>query len=225
MLASVNSNQGFYIGRYEVGFIGETAKTTYTSYTTDPTQEEIDSETEKLVVQKDAQIYNYVPWGSAMDDITAYNCGTDESPAYVIGAVELATNFDKVNNYSGVTSTLIYGIQWDMVLRYVADENHNVNDSSSWGNYAPSPNDGILQTTGKNSAWQAKKIYDLAGNIREYTMECASQMNNGSTNFDYRVVRGGDYDRIGTTHPASHRYSNSPYDPYDYIGFRLALYL
>ena len=41
---------------------------------------------------------------------------------------------------------------------------------------------GSLQTTGKNENWQAKKIYDLAGNSYEWTME--------SNSCDFRVYRG-----------------------------------
>lgn len=35
------------------------------------------------------------------------------------GAVELARNFDTVNGYTSVTSTLCYNVQWDAVMKWI----------------------------------------------------------------------------------------------------------
>ena len=60
-------------------------------------------------------------------------------------------------------------------------------------------------------------IYDLAGNVYEWTME--------SYITDYRVRRGGFYDITGAVYPASSRLGYDPSDYIDSLGFRLTLYL
>ena len=179
MLASVNSNKGFYIGRYETGYMDEMEKVSIRDFKTEPTEAEIDEETSKLVVQKDAPIYTKVAWGSLGAPRVPVNISSTYSPLgpqYVIGAVRLAQDFAKMNNYTQATTGLPYGIQWDMIMRFVEDEEHDINDSISWGNYcdatgSAATDSGILQTAGKNESWQAKNIYDLAGNAEEWTME------------------------------------------------------
>ena len=78
-------------------------------------------------------------------------------------------------------STMVYGNQWDEVMAWLiatGDKTETqVNEKSSdWGNYFGSTgtaatNSGSLQTAGKNEAWQANNIYDLAGNHFEWTQE------------------------------------------------------
>lgn len=193
MIDSVTKYKGFYVGRYEAGFLGDTPKSNYTvaSKVSKPTQEQINYETSKIVIQRNAQIYTFVPWGTSTNDITATDVSSTNIPEYVLGAVELSKNFGLVNGYADISTNLIYGIQWDAIMRFVSDNTHNVNDSSNWGNYNNSTsiaqyNSGVLQTAGKNEYWKAKNIYDLAGNVAEWTMEANS---NGK-----RVYRGGGFD-------------------------------
>ena len=91
----------------------------------------------------------------------------------------------------GGQSTMIYGNQWDEVLDWLVNTGMRstfvYSNSASWGNYSNSTgaaetNSGSLQTAGKNEAWQANNIYDLAGNYWEYTQE--------SRLTSYRVIRG-----------------------------------
>ena len=105
-----------------------------------------------------------------------------------------------------VTSTMIYGVQWDATMEWLkqtkfAGKPEEVDtNSSSWGNYS-----GSLKYTG-TEGYEANKIYDLAGNYREWTQEVLSTI--------CRVTRGGDYNFSGFIDPASDRdYSNpSRYD-------------
>ena len=73
---------------------------------------------------------------------------------------------------------------------------------------------GIDLNGGKN---QVKKVYDLAGNVSELTMESYNTYN--------RVVRGGDYDSIGSGCPASNRYNCFSPSSSINIGFRPTLFL
>ena len=200
MYKSVKANGGFYIGRYEAG------KDT----------------NGKVVVQKNANVYNNVYWSStkAMQESETATTG---------GAVELSRNFAKENNYKTVQSTLIYGVQWDAVMNWMKDiENSSATstdkkyiiDSIGMGWYdGVSGNSehktGIDLNGGKN---QVKKVYDLAGNLWEWTME--------SCYADGRVRRGGFYYRTGSYNPASYRDNgDNPSDSNDYIGFRPTLFL
>ena len=128
------------------------------------------------------------------------------------GAVQLARSFAGENGYKTVTSTLCYGVQWDAALKWI-DPNYTgfAKDSSGKGYY----DESSPTTTGYHAE---KKIYDLAGNVWEWTME--------SYDTGYRVFRGGDYYGSGSDCPASDRGSNhTSHDVYDSIGFRVTLYL
>ncbi len=201
MCNSVKKYGGFYIARFEAG----------DSYATEigVARSEI-TEARSIVSKKGAYVYNYVKWGEAIDEI-----GEN-------GAVYLSQNMYK--DHASVVSTLCYGVQWDAVMNFVSDEDHNVNDSRKWGNYkdsieAAATNKGILQQTGTNEAWKAKNIYDLAGNVWEWTMESGSLVNVG------RVARSGAYCNNGFNLSAFNRNPlNFNYFQYD-VGFRVALYL
>ena len=219
MLQSIKANGGFYIGKYEVGSFDNPVTSS--------------DNTRQAVIQQGAYPYNYVTCSQA-EEI----------------AEGLATG--------GKTSTLMFGIQWDLVLAYLeskgvpaADLN---DDSSSWGNYAnnsfpvaegnkyaiynqstyqlgewnpvPSdyekPNSGteswVLLSTGAVEDNSKMNIYDLAGNVYEWTLE-------KSTNPGYPCAyRGGFYDYNGYYGPASSRSLSSTSGSFDDIGFRPALY-
>ena len=186
MYASVKRNGGFYIGRYEAG---TTDKRTSGAGTED-----------SVLVQKGKNVYNYVGWSNNND--MSIDTG---------GAVQLARNFAGENGYKTVTSTLCYGVQWDVALKWI-DPNYTgfAKDSSGKGYY----DESSLSTTGYHAE---KKIYDLAGNVSEWTME-------SSTN--HRVLRGGVYSYSGSNIPASDRSGYYPSsDSNDGIGFRVTLYL
>ena len=209
MMLSVKNNKGFYIARFEAGDGDATAART--KVTTAHT----------VVSKKNAYVYNYVPWGKSMRDTSAQNLnGVDN----VAGAVELSKNMYK--DSTSVVSTLCYGVQWDAVMNFVSDATHNIKDSRSWGNYnnstgAAATNSGssnMNYTTGRNEAWKAKNIYDLAGNVNEWTMESYSSYNRGS--------RGGHYYNNGAAYSAaSNRYNTYPTGAVNNIGFRATLYI
>ncbi len=192
MYKSVKDNKGFYIGRYEAGSEGE-------------------NEDKKVVVKKNKPVYNAVPWSNSKDMTVLTG-----------GAVELAKNFIKDKTYKGkVTSTLIYGVQWDATLKFFNDESY-LKDGKGKGwyqdNYSTgNPNHLTGIGVDSNASNKVRNIYDMAGNVSEWTME--------AHHTNYRVSRGGDYNSDGSQDPASYRDSYSPFASGGSIGFRLALYV
>ena len=148
----------------------------------------------------------------------------------------------------GNTSSLMFGIQWDLVLAYLEANGVSENDlkvnSGSWGNYMKEafditrgkystdnganyttvngtyqkPASRVLLTTGATERNSKMNIYDLAGNVWELTLE-------KSTNTSYPCAsRGGYYSTIGSFNPASYRSYNSTSNSNYSVGFRPALY-
>ena len=197
MKNSVTKNNGFYVGRYEAG-------TTASSGT---------GIRGEVVSKKGANVYNNIKWGNSMTDETG-------------GAVEVARGMYNEEKGDSVTSTLIYGVQWDAIMRWMQDVPNltggkYVQDSTGMGwysdNYAsgnPNHQTGIDVGEGKN---KVKNIYDLAGNVSEWTMESYDTFN--------RVSRGGFYDHSGSDDPASRRDLSYPSNGISYFGFRVTLYL
>ncbi len=224
MLESVYNNGGFYIGRYEAG--------------STIARKNIANGTTKMVVKRNAYPYNFVSWGATRNEYTEdVFDGSNQNQGK--GALYLSKNMYDGQNI-GVTSSLCYGIQWDAMLDFVKDSTHNVTDSTTWGNYpynefifsgeystdngatwisaetTKPENSSWLLKTGASETNKAKNIYDLAGNIFEWTMEV-----NGSQS----VLRGGGYNQGGDIRPSACRIPNRTTTINSFIGFRPMLYI
>ena len=122
---------------------------------------------------------------------------------------------------SNVTTTMIWGCQWDAVMRWMynsgdAEKKTYTYDSTGKGNYnGTNGNEAI--PTGTNDAYSVNNIYDMAGNVRDWTIE--------AFNTSYRVERGGFYNNDGSNGPASDRDGSSPTSSNSSNGSRLALYM
>jgi len=112
-----------------------------------------------------------------------------------------------------VVSTLCYGVQWDAALRFIATKDATYpTNSDGKGNYSDSP---VL--TGANDNYAINNIYDMAGNVSEWTMEAYSS---GS-----RFMRGGFYGNNGANGQAYSRNGTPPALVAVFYGFRPALYV
>ena len=89
-------------------------------------------------------------------------------------------------NNNVVKSAMSSGIQWDMVMHFVNQENDAEGNLFDVRKQNIDRHMGTLTLTGKNNNDKVQNIYDLEGNCREYVAE----KNNISRPF---VCRGGNY--------------------------------
>ena len=214
MLKSVYQNGGFYVGKYETGI--EDAPKTSGSSSTAPT--------EMPVIKQNAYPYNNVTCSQAQT---------------------LASNMES-GNY---TSSLMFGVQWDLVLKYLETKGTAQadlkTDSASIGNYydnlweitnenskyAPNGsgwtsgargkkelNTSILLSTGASETFSKQGIYDIAGNVSEWTLEYTSNSYYPCAN------RGGVYSNNGDVYPAADRDNGTTTFYGTIIGFRVSLF-
>ena len=190
MKTSVETNNGFYVARFEAS----------------------EGTGSKAESKPGVEPWRYIAWGNSMTEI-----GTE-------GAVAKSQNMYTDKNTYGVTSTLIYGAQWDAIMNWLdpkystatAEDPCDANSivvKSEYGNHS-----GDIANSGAYEDDKLKNIYDLCGNLYEWTMEARSS--------DGRVDRGGVFNHSGSENPVSYRSSYSPfYDGPRNVGFRPALYL
>ena len=238
MLKSVYENGGFYVGRYEAGIAenrtNNTDKNSESKYITPSIAP---------VSKADAYPYTHVTRTQAQNLASNVNSGTK-------------------------TSSLMFGVQWDLVLAFMSKDTAKVTDTSiltsnstTIGNYRDSvfqlsqtgkyatmsgwslsstwnpattatesfvdssrnkiaqssDSDGILVTTGTSEKNKAMNIYDIAGNVYEWTLEKTS-----TTSLPC-AIRGGDFSITGSGNPAANR-SGSSTDLSGIIGFRVSLF-
>ena len=216
MLESVYEKGGFWISQYEIG-----ADTIATSTGTSRTPRS----------KADMYPYTYVTCAQAQ---------------------QLSTNMEA----NDLTSSLLFGIQWDLTLKFIEENNGKTKslikeDSTTWGNYqnatftiykgSYSVDDGknytavsqnytktnvisdttdsnVLITTGATIRNCALNIYDLAGNVFEFTLEQTTDGSNPCT------IRGGYSGISGSVFSAYSRQSKDRSGSYENCGFRTTLY-
>ena len=225
MLKSVYENGGFYVGRYEAGI--ETTGTNRTSNTDKNSEGKYITPSTTPVSKADAYPYTYVTRTQAQNLASNVNSGTK-------------------------ISSLMFGVQWDLVLAFMHNKG-NIADSTltsnstTIGNYNDnlwtiknakaqySEDDGdtftacpnpfkkeseseILLTTGADSSFSVQNIYDIAGNVWEFTLERSPYTN------VLCARRGGGFNVTGSDYPAALRFNVSTDFSGFNIGFRVSLF-
>ena len=122
---------------------------------------------------------------------------------------------------SNVTTTMIWGCQWDATLRWMynsgnAEKKKYTYDSTGKGNYSGTNGNKPI-ATGSVEEYAVNNIYNMAGNVWDWTIEAVNTVN--------RVVRGGSYYDNASSSPSSTRSNLIPTDSFSNYGSRVALYM
>ena len=210
MIESVKKYGGFYIGRYETGDLGE----------------------EEAVVRKmNEKLGGYI------------------NETYITWYVMYEKSKNLAGANENVETSMIWGSLWDETIQWLIDTEAAIStgekmtydlvakDSMKWGNYSDATfeykttsggtstkNKGSnkMIPTGSAEYTKANNIYDLAGNVYDWTLEIYSNSNNNR-----RVCRGGECFYSGSGGPAGsrHEYNPTTYSSNLYFGCRSALYI
>ena len=224
MLKSVYQNGGFWVGRYEAGI--------------EVNRKESGNVTKVPLSKQNLYPYNYVTRTEAKKLAEQVNSGS-------------------------YTSSLMFGVQWDLLLKFIEEKTvskaneanrKNVreiiekmlnNDSTNIGNYnnnlwnitsvnakysidygnnfnvfpyKKTSTSDVLLTTGAYEKFLLINIYDVAGNLGEWTLE------KNSDDSSPCVVSGGSYCNNGSNSSANHRFTyDTSYNDFG-IGFRIGLW-
>lgn len=186
---------------------------TTTSTTTTNESKQTQDGTKKPVSKQGVGVWNCIVWGGKSGDTASDGLfGNDMNN----GAVKVARSMYNTSNTT-VKSTLCYGVQWDATIKFM-DEAYG-RDSTDRGNYT-----GTIATTGLDTNYAEKNIYDMAGNVYEWTLE-AMQYKSSKYGTNGRILRGGCYSVAGNKFPASYRTDMPPDTNNELIGFRVTLYI
>ena len=122
-----------------------------------------------------------------------------------------------------VATSMLWGCQWDATLRWMQTSTNSEvakfpTNSEGKGNYKGTQGDtSKIIPTGSNSAYAVNNIYDMAGNVFDWTLEAFAT--------DYRVARGGYYSYAASNRPASDRNYDLTTVVYSNFGCRSTLYV
>ena len=220
---SVNNNGGFYIGRYEAG-----ASTARTSGNINDTANTIIATNGTPVVKANQIVYLRITRAQAKDlaesiyNTESFICTLPTGAAWdrTVGFLTETGSNNKTLEEVSKNSRTWGNNYFSEFLITNTNAKYSTNYGNSYttvsGSYSKPENSEVLLTTGATERNSSKNIYDLAGNIYEWSSE----------NKDNKVVcRGGNYRYDPDRDQVSSHYELLADDTYIITGFRPALFI
>ena len=130
------------------------------------------------------------------------------------------TQYNKIKGIaanSNVTTTMIWGCQWDAVMRWMYNSGDSAKKTYTYNSTGKGNYSGSKKATGSNPSYAVNNIYDMAGNVYDWTIEASYTSS--------RVFRGGVFYTYASSSPASSRDGIYPTYSYSSNGSRAALYM
>ena len=218
MLKSVYQHGGFYVGKYETG-IEDEPKTSGSSST---------APTETPVIKQNAYPYNYVTCSQAQTLASNMESG-NYNTSLMFGVqwdlvlkyletkgtaqADLKTNSTNWGNYRSNLWNITNANSKYAILN---TSNYTLGDWTSGAYGAKGSNKAILLSTGASDTFSKQGIYDLAGNVLEWTLEFLPDSSNACAR------RGGSCWNDGVVTATRRSYSTTSYGVN--VGFRLSLF-
>ena len=245
---SVNENsvriyKGFYVGRYEAGIPSNAsfyANTNDANYITEgrntdvyipvskpnnPSWNWISQENAKAVSEK--MYNNSISVQSGLIDSYAWDTIVNWMESKNPG---IATNSVNYGNYLDSSISLTDKLYATYEIDYTTWETNLPSKYQKGTIEIPARSQSGEQTlyeiaTGSTEETKVLNIYDMAGNMYEWTTEVGNH-DAGTNATQYAVIRGGRFFNHGYDAPVSNRSGNCTSDGRDcYIGFRVVLYV
>lgn len=161
---------------------------------------------------------------TSLSDATSTSAGISETMQSKAGVIPTSNAISSTNQWYGlyerqkmynteyVQGSMIWGSQYDAMLNWVINsdsaDKHKISEDTN-GNHS-----GSLVTTGKYSNDKINNIYDLEGNLFEWTLEAMGEVD--------RTIRGGSF-LVGM--PSNRSTAVATYNSPEYFGSRLTLYI
>ena len=205
MVNKVSQNGGFWVGRYETSNMSDETTTSY-------------SESNKIQVGSKRNTTN----------------GTRSVTWFRIYAQEKIYSEKALGSEETQKSSMIWGSQYEQIMIWMKEEasseqaqsrgKYYVTNGVGKGNFGTiegiddgNPDTSKPAPTGSRDEYSVKNVFDLAGNLHEWTLEALN---------DYeRVCRGADYDNMDDYDTwTAYRVDGNPTHGGSSVGSRLTLY-
>lgn len=189
IMESIKKYGGFYIGRYELGYENNTTP----------------------VVKKMNTSNNYIAWytsytrclalkGSNNNITTMMITGSlwDETIDWLVSSGATDSEGTALTYQLVGSNSTTFGNYYNATFNYIAKDAEMPTATET-----KETSKSVLIPTGSAEYTKTNNIYDMAGNVWEWTTEAYSTY--------YRVYRGGGYLSYGNSYPVAYRDGNFPY--------------
>ncbi|MDE5773684.1 MAG: formylglycine-generating enzyme family protein [Muribaculaceae bacterium] len=164
-------------------------------------------------------------WRAVMGTDPSYFDGNDNLPVEIVSWNDCQDFINRLNEITGKQFRLPSETEWEYAARggnqsqgYTYSGGNNINDVAWYGGNSGSKTHPVAQKQPNELG-----IYDMSGNVWEWTSDWYSSDYSSPRNSSYRVYRGGSWNSTATSCRVANRSGLSPGGRGSNLGLRLAL--